>query len=58
MHFGFPNIPILKAYIGYPFQFSPSSKTILPADPHDIPNISTCGDGLNFRNFSYDIKIH
>jgi len=42
----------LKKNIRHAFEFAPSARPILIANPHYILNSSSYGDGLNFFYFS------
>jgi hypothetical protein len=48
----------LKANIRHAFEFAPSARPILFANPHYILNSSSHGNGLNFLYFSNKILNH
>jgi len=58
MQFSITDNTALKANIGDSFHFTPTAKTILLSNPHDISDFSTDGNRLDIFDFAYYLKIH
>lgn len=58
VYFSFPDTSIIDTNRSYPFEFSPSTRTILLAKPHDISDPAANGNNFVILNITDDFKIH
>jgi len=58
MQFSITDTTALKANIGNPLHFTPTTNAVLFSKPHDISDISTDGDRFYILDSIYYLKTH
>ena len=58
MNFRFSDVTIGKTDAGNSFEFSPSSRTVLSTQPHNLADSAPYGNRFDILNRANDFKVH
>ena len=58
VYFGMAYFSALKANLGNAFEFTPTTRSILPAESHDVSDPSANSNGLDILNIVNYFNIH